>query len=60
MLCGKKWKNGIKKAFKRMEVIFKNNEFTIKFTTGKIIVLTWEEWMEMRKMQNFLIYTEPV
>lgn len=34
-------------------------EFTIYFNTGKQIVLTHQEWMEMRQMQNSLIFTEP-
>lgn len=34
--------------------------FTVEFPNGKTLVLTWEEWMALRMVQNSLIYTEPL
>lgn len=44
---------------RNLSVRFDGGEFTVTFSSGTVIVLTWEEWMEMRKVQNSLIYTEP-
>ena len=33
--------------------------FLVEFSTGKAVELTHQEWLELRKMQNALIYTEP-
>lgn len=40
-------------------IIFKDNLFTINFPGRDSIILTWEEWMGLRKAQNILIQTEP-
>lgn len=40
--------------------IIKGETFILTFSNGKRIELSHQEWMELRKMQNSLIYTEPV
>lgn len=39
--------------------IERGEKFTVEFSKKKSIELTWEEWMEFRRMQNLLIYTKP-
>jgi len=43
-----------------MKVTIENaDKFTVKLTSGQVIILSWEEWMELRRIQNSLIHTEP-
>lgn len=43
-----------------MNVTFiRGEKIEIDFGEGRIVILTWEEWMDLRRMQNRLIRTEP-
>lgn len=40
-------------------VIEKGQTFIIELESGLILRMTHAEWMELRRIQNMLIYTEP-